>query len=221
MGVCQDLFTKILRKLLSGALARRSGKAGREGGLFPKVGACEGNICRGTLTVSLETFKIIYLSVSVCGAVIAFWLLRRDKQGILTLSVMTFLFAIFLFSFYIDAKRGFDFGPLMEYLLHALIAVQPDLTLTIGNLFLWGTVPFACAIRFSRKKGGSRLVWALFLAVALLKTLFDDEFIIHQYSRILAHSFEWGYVLFAWGVIYALAGLFVTKGIESLTGEDR
>jgi len=165
-----------------------------------------------------ETFKIVYLCVSVAGAAISFWQMRKVRENLLVLSIMTFVLAAVLLSFYFDSRRGYDIGPMMEYALHAFVAVQPDLMLTMSNVLLWGTVPFAVAIWLIRGKREKQLLWVFFSAVTLLKTLFEDQLIIHQYSKMLTHFFEWGYVLFDWGIIYALACFFLTKKKSNWTG---
>jgi hypothetical protein len=167
--------------------------------------------------MSLETFKMVYLSASAAGALAAFWLLRKNRDDLLALSLMSFILLVGLLSFYFDLKKGnAHYGEMMEYLLHGFIEIEADFALTIGTSLVWGTVPFAVAIWLNKKKNRLLLVWTFFIALAALKTLFDGNFLVYQYPELFAHSLKWPIVLFDWAVIYSLAALFVTKGLESL-----
>jgi hypothetical protein len=57
--------------------------------------------------------------------------------------------------------------------------------------------------------------------MAALKTKFEDFFFIHTYPQFKNvppfHTFEWGYVLTSWLILYGVAALFITKGTEYLS----
>ena len=166
-----------------------------------------------------ETFKIIYLVVSVLGAALGFWLVRKDKNALVALLGMTLFLAAILVAFYFDARRGqADIGEFMEYVVRGLTHINPDIILTICNILLWGTLPFALGIMIKDKQG-MRWLWLFFLGAAVLKTLFDDNFIIHQFPEELIHPFEWGYVFFDWAVIYSIAGFFIRRGTNPHVSE--
>ena len=165
--------------------------------------------------MSFETFKILYLFVSVLGASIAFWLVRKDRDGLLALLAMTFVLGAILVAFYFDARQGqADIGEFMEYVVRGLTHINPDFILTICNILLWGTLPFALGVVIKEKQS-LRFLWLVFLGAAVLKTLFDDNFIIHQFPEELIHPFEWGYVFVDWAVIYSIAAFFISRGMES------
>jgi hypothetical protein len=172
--------------------------------------------------MSFETFEIVYFCASVIGAAFGLWLLRKSKDDLLSLLMISSIPTMFRIAFYIDVKKGnIDGGELMGYLLRGLTYVEPDLILVISNSLLWCVVPFAAGIWLYKKKKGDSFVWLFFIGFALFKTIFDDRIIIHQYPEILVFSFDWGFVLFDWLIIYAIAALFVTKGIKSLSEKEQ
>lgn len=72
--------------------------------------------------MTFETFKIVYLSISLLGATGAFLLLRKRKDDLMLLFLMSFTFAIFLVAFYFDIKEGnVHNGEMMKYLLRGFV----------------------------------------------------------------------------------------------------
>jgi len=108
-----------------------------------------------------------------------------------------------------------------ESLLRALTHVKGDLVLVFCNTLLWGAVPFALGLILNKKRHGRWLVWLELLSFAGLKTIFDDRFLIHQYPQAIFHTFEWGYVLMAWLIVYSITAFFITKGFEFMNKSNQ
>lgn len=169
--------------------------------------------------MTFESFKALYLAISLLGAGITVWSLRKKRDELLVLVLMSFMMGLFIAAFYFDVKEDrLHDAEFLGYLLTGLTHVQ-DSVLIVCNVILWGVVPFGIAIRLRPKKNGSRPVLIFFIGFTLLRTLVEDRFLIHQYPEVLTHQYEWGFVLFDWLIIYLIAGLFITKGIKALTEE--
>jgi hypothetical protein len=166
-----------------------------------------------------ETFKIVYLAISILGSVFAVWLVRKNKNDLLVLFLMSFVMGFLLLTLYLDVKQDMlHDAEMMGYALTGLTHVQ-DVAFVVCNVLLWGVLPFAIGMRLRKKAHGTRLVWIFFISLSFLRTLAEDQLLIHQYPEVLAHRYEWGFVLFDWLIVYVIAALFITKGIESLTKE--
>ena len=170
--------------------------------------------------MTFETFKIIYLSGGILGVLSGFWLLRKERNDLLALSFISVLVTLIFISFYSQAAEYTPDTLLEEHILRVFTHLKKDLILTLGNAFLWCIVPFALGLLIS-KKYGHRFVWIFFIVVVLLKTYFDDHFLIHLYPEIFTHSVEWGDVLIAWFVVYFILALFITKGRKFLIDKPK
>lgn len=166
-----------------------------------------------------ETFKIVYLATSILGSALAVWLVRKNRDDLLVLLLMSFLMGLLLLALYFDVKQDrLHDAEMLGYALTGLTHVQ-DVALVVCNVLLWGILPFAIGIRLREKTHGTRLVWIFFISLSFLRTLAEDQLLIHQYPEVLTHRYEWGFVLFDWLIVYVIAALFITKGIKSLTKE--
>lgn len=163
--------------------------------------------------MSFETFRILYLLGSILAGAIAFWLMRKSRDDVIVLAFMSFMMFAIFFTQYLDSGKGVSTDDIAEFLFRALTHVRGDFILVVCNTLLWGVVPFTFALRLSKKRFGQWLVWLVFLFFSVVKTIFDDRLLIHQYPQEIFHSFEWGYVLVAWLIVYSIATLFITKGV--------
>jgi len=131
--------------------------------------------------------------------------------------IMFFLF----FAQYLDSQSDNSSDDISEFIFRALTHVRGDIMLVFCNALLWGAVPFSLAIVLKKKRWGKWLVWGFFGVVALIKTKFEDFFFIHTYPQFMQvppfHTFEWGYVLTAWSILYTVAALFILKWAEYLS----
>lgn len=166
--------------------------------------------------MSFASFKIIYLTISVLSAAVATWLLRKSKDDLLALGLHSFIFLMFFLVLYVDASQDIPDTLFAEHVFGALTHLKPDLMLTLCNVLFWGLFPIGIGMFLMNKKHGTLSVWIFLGVLTLIKTFFEDYFLIHTYPEALFHSFEWGSVLLAWLIIYSLVGFFITKGIALL-----
>lgn len=89
--------------------------------------------------MTFETFKIAYVAIGALSAA-AIWLLRKNRDDLLSLLLMSSVMGLFLMAFYFDVKEDrIHDAELFGYLLTGLTHVQ-DIVLTAtsssGELFL-------------------------------------------------------------------------------------
>lgn len=175
--------------------------------------------------ISFETFRIIYLLLSILGSGFALGRLRKQRDDLVITALMSVMMFVFFFANYLDSQSDNSSDDISEFIFRALTHVRGDLVLVFCNALLWGTVPFVVAFVLKKKKWGELLVWGFFVGMTLLKTKFEDFFFIHAYPQIMQvppfHTFEWGSVLTAWLIIYSASALFITKGIEMIEGTSQ
>lgn len=169
--------------------------------------------------MTLEEFQIVYSTASVTISVVPFWLLRKSRGDLLILSLVSFIFLSFFMVLYLDAGQYVPDTLFEEHLFRAFTHFKGNIFLTLSNALFWGGFPVGIGMFLRTYKQGTRLVWVVFAIFTLLKTFFDDYFLNHTYPETLVHPYEWDSVLIAWLIVYSLAALFITKGIESLTKE--
>ena len=166
---------------------------------------------------TFEPFKIIYLLLSLLSSGLAFWRLRKQRDDLTVLSLMTVVIMASFFALYLDSEKDDWTNDVSEIIFRTSTHVNGDLILVLCNTPLWGAVPFATGIIFGKLHNGTLWVWLFFVGVAVSKAWFDDYFFIHSYPQELPfHQFESGYVLFNWPIIYLIAALFITKGRKFL-----
>jgi len=161
--------------------------------------------------VTFETFKIAYFSSGIVGVALAYWFVRKLRADLITVAVVSVL-AIFIFlGFHLEVTERIPDTFIEEHLLRAFTHLRKDLILSLSNAFMWCIVPFAIGLAV-KKRLGEVFVWILFALLVLLKTYFDDYFLIGLYPESFTHSIEWGDVLFGWSLVYCALAFFVTKG---------
>lgn len=170
--------------------------------------------------MAFETFKIFYLTVSILSALVVCWKLRKNRDDLVFVLMMSLVMMALFVANYLDSKEHVLTNDILEFLFRALTHVQGDILLTFCNVLCWGTVPFAIGIMARNNRYGKWLVWIVMALFATLKTFFEDFFFIHRYPQGAFHSFEWNYVLVAWAGIYSLAAFFIIKGREFINAAN-
>ena len=136
------------------------------------------------------------------------------------MAFLSFIFSIFFIATYLDASQDVPDTLFEEHIFRAFTHMKANIFLTLSNALLWGVFPVCIGIFLRTKKQGERLVWVVVAIFTLLKIFSDDYLFNHTYPETLIHSYEWESVLVAWLIVYSLAAVFITKGIDSLTEKN-
>ena len=161
--------------------------------------------------MTFETFKIVYFSSGILGVALAYWYVRKQRAELTSPAAISVLATFAFVAFYLEASEQIPDTLVEEHLLRAFTHLRKDLILSLSNAFMWCIVPFAIGLAV-KKRLGEVFVWILFALLVLLKTYFDDYFLIGLYPESFTHSIEWGDVLFGWSLVYCALAFFVTKG---------
>jgi hypothetical protein len=101
--------------------------------------------------MTFETFKIIYLVVSVLTSSFAFMRLRKQRDDLLLATLMSAMMFFFFFANFLDAQADTSSDDISEFIFRALTHVRGDLVLVFCNALLWGGVPFSVAIALKKR----------------------------------------------------------------------
>jgi hypothetical protein len=167
------------------------------------------------------TFEGLYAALSILAASTAIWNAHRKRRDLLVLIGMTVVMAVLFFAMYVDAKTDDHAGSLSEALFRAFTHMRRDAVLTLCNVLLWGTVPFSIGLKLRKYRYGSLLVWVCFAAFTGFKTWFEDLFIIHSHPELFQYyPFDWEYFMASWLVVYGIAALVITKGLDDADSSE-
>jgi hypothetical protein len=91
--------------------------------------------------VTFETFKLVYIHVSIGCTTVAFRRARNNRQDFLALVFMSSLMLFMFSATYVGSSKERHGGDLSEFFFRAFTHVQRDVVLTVCTVLLWGTVP--------------------------------------------------------------------------------